>query len=179
MTMSDDLFPFGLTSHVALVRLVQTDNPSRKLYPEYCDFGDFYASPTEVEPGRTFVEMTDRFNGLKDSYVYRRVPIDEVVICKQALRVKTPVTPTAIIEEINRSRKLALGARDVEFSNVDFGITDRAFSFTLKVLPTSYVYIGEVVFDVLPVVIDEIYLREEEGRLMLEESGNFMRLESI
>ncbi len=176
--MSDDLFPFGLSSHVALVTLIQKSNPQLRLDPAFCEFGDMYGSPTEAEPGRTFIEMTDHLNQVKGYFVYRRVPIDRVILCKNPIKVKTPLTPTTIIEEINRARRLALGPIDVPFSTLPTGTEDGVFDFKLEALPTSYLYIGSVVIPIQPIVIGGGHMRTETSALMIQEDGTFMMLET-
>lgn len=176
-------FPFDLSSRKALIELIRRDRPTETIEEEYLIFGDFFFSPTEQEPGRTYIEMTNLWNGKKRWFVYRRLDINPVIrqytpIDESYVRVDIvgTITSEKILAEINRKFNMHLDHEDVAVSSKP--LTDKnSIVYTLIMLPNSYAYYGYV-----PIYVnttpDQLGLRLlEDGTVRLLEDGTPRRLE--
>jgi len=176
--MADQKFPFGLDSKSALVCLIKKTYPHREINPRFVVFGDLYSDPTEQEPGRTFVEMTDLEIGEKDWYVYRRLDIKEVIKDDTPLHVEPPISPASIIKTINQTFGLALSEKDTSVSTKKTPIQTANQTYTLVIDPESYVYYGTKVINISPTALVDANVLNEDGSFMQQEDGFYVLLES-
>ncbi|MNX53125.1 hypothetical protein D3C86_838160 [compost metagenome] len=177
-------FPFDLVGRSALIELIRRDRPSDHLSDEYVLFEDLYFTPSEEEPGRTYIEMTNLKTGKKRPFLYRRLdinvvlreytPVDEPYV---RLELDGDITTAKIVDEINRKFNMHLNYDDVEVSYQP--LTKRLNTvYTLIIRPGSFAYYGYV-----PIYVnttpEELGLRLlEDGTVRLLENGTPRRLET-
>jgi hypothetical protein len=177
-------FPYDLPSFEAFIELIRRDRPSEEINPDMLVFGDFFFSPTEEEPGRSFIEMTNLLTGKKRWFVWRRLDIN-VVLREYTLdnepyvriNLTGEITTAKIVNEINRQFNMHLNHDDVAVSHKPL-TTNTVSVWTMYMLPNSYAYYGYV-----PIYVnttpDELGLRLlEDGTVRLLENGTPRRLES-
>lgn len=150
-----DRFPYNLPSREALVELVRRSNKRPNLKDEYVTFEDMFFSPTEVEPGRTYIEMIDRETSHKDWFEFRRLDFADTRCFGPSLSIKVmgEPTPANIALEINRSFLRKLGPSDVSFSEELIPVIGNTFEYDFTALTGSYVYFGttKVLVEIIPV----------------------------
>lgn len=145
-----DRFPYNMLSRGALVELVRRSETRPDLRDDDVTFEDIYFSPTEVEPGRTFIEMVDRRTHTKDWFVYRRLNLADPF----CLGPTVPITiigdpsPYAIAMEINRSMGMTFGPDDVSFSTEFIPVGNGSFEYEMRALTGSYAYYGSTTINV-------------------------------
>lgn len=180
MITTSDRFPYDMPSREALVTQVNIDL-KRNYKPNQVTFEDMFFAPLPAIPGRTFIEMIDRTNGVKSYFVYRRLDLAHPKALGTNTRIKVfgLPTPASIATEINRSRKMTFGPDDVSFSTTVINTTDDVFVYRLKAMTGSYAYFGET--DIIVEVVEanpwSRYLEDGDFRLM--ESGQVRELEHL
>lgn len=174
-----DRFPYNLPSEEALVELVRRDMGRPNLKDEYITFEDLFFSPTEVEPGRTYVEMIDQQTNHKDWFEFRRLNLSDQRCLGPVVSIKVlgDPTPANIAAEINRSRKMPFGPGDISFSDELLPVQDTSFEYDLIALTGSYVYFGQtkVLVEIIPVSQWTRYL--QAGSIRYTEEGVTRELE--
>ena len=176
-------FPFDLPSRQALIELIRRDRPSENLSDDHVLFEDLYFTPSEEEPGRTYIEMTNLKTGKKRPFLFRRLDIN--IILREYTLAEEPyvrieldgvITTAKIVDEINRKFNMHLNYDDVEVSYQP--LTKRLNTvYTLIMLAGSFAYYGFV-----PIYVnttpEELGLRLlEDGTVRLLENGTPRRLE--
>jgi hypothetical protein len=177
-------FPFDLPSRQALVELIRRDRPSEELLDDYVLFEDMYFSPSEEEPGRTYIEMTNLRTGKKRPFLFRRLDIAQILREYTAedepfvrIELDGTITSAKVVAEINRKFNMHLNHDDVEVSYQPM-TKHNATVYTLIMLGTSFAYYGWV-----PIYVnttpEELGLRLlEDGTVRLLENGITRRLEN-
>lgn len=174
-----DRFPYNLPSRAALVQEVRDSENRPDLKDSDVTFEDIFFSPTEVEPGRTYIEMVDRTTQIKDWFVYRRLNLSNPACLGESISIKLigDPTPAAIALEINRSMGMTFGPSDVSFSDEFIQVPGESFQYELRALTGSYVYFGKTLVNVT-VVPNSRWLRYlESGRIRYLEDGIPRQLE--
>lgn len=182
--MTDIRFPYDLTSREALVELIRRDRPHDWIVDENLTFGDMFSSPTDDEPGRTFIEMTNRGTGKKRWLSYRRLDIElvlrEYTPAQQShvnITLSGAITSAKILAEINRVFNMHLDHEDVSVN--DQRLTNGLdVVYTLQIIPTSLAYYGYVPIYVNTTPYQLGYRLLEDGEERLLENGQPRRLES-
>jgi hypothetical protein len=177
--MADIVFPYNLPSRLALIRLIQETHPRFNLKDEYTQFDEPYFAPTESIPGRTFIEVEQTDLNVKRQYVYRRLDLDITFKGGITIRLEAPVTPRKIVEEINRTRGMKLGADDVEISDREIGNPGVPVNYMLQAKPKSLVWFGSVPVYVEPMDRPQDIRILEDGSSRLVESGGYRMLEVV
>lgn len=181
--MAEFRFPYDLPSYDALVELIRRDRPDEDIQKEFLVFGDFFFAPTDEEPGRTYIEMTNLRNGKKRWFVYRRLDIQPVLReytldSEPYIRIDLggEITTAKIVAEINRKFKMHLDHNDVEVSYKPL-TTNANTVYTLYMLPGSYAYYGYVPIYVNTTPDEFAYRLLEDGTVRLLEDGTRRRME--
>src|SRR5690554_6951609 len=167
--MAKDRFPYDLPPTQALVRLIQETHPKFKLKARSVAFEPPFHAPTPQTPGRTLIEVLNKERDVKTTFVYRRLDIGRALQHLTQLRLEGPITPTAIVEEINRSFGMYLTPDDVLFSGHVLAPYGSNLRYRLVTLPHSLVWYGEHVFDVIT--------SEHPSGIRVLENGQPRRLE--
>jgi hypothetical protein len=149
-----DRFPYNMPSRKALVELVRRSENRPGLRDEFVTFEDLFFSPTDVEPGRTYIEMVDKLASLKYWYEFRRLELSDPRCLGPVvnIRLQGDATPANIALEINRARKMHFEPSDVSFSDEPIPYVGNTFEYEMRALSGSYVYYGKtkVIVDVVP-----------------------------
>lgn len=145
-----DRFPYNMTSRAALVELVRRVENQPDLRDQDVTFEDIFFSPTEVEPGRTFIEMVNRLTQIKDWFVYRRLNLSDPACLGTDLAIKIigDPSPAIIAEEVNRVMGMNLGPDDVSFSTDYIPVSNGEFEYEMRAMTGSYVYYGKTTIKV-------------------------------
>ena len=169
-------FPYNMKSRAALVELIRITE-KMDIADDLITFEDIVYSPTPQEPGRTYIEMIDLRINYKYWYAYRRLELNKVIQPRYSITLTQRPTPSAIVNEINRSLDMNFGPDDTSFSNTVLTTSNESFIYTMKAFAGSYAYCGTV--DILVnQAIAELKIREEEdGTIRLTEAGIIRRLE--
>ncbi|MGB2135618.1 MAG: hypothetical protein ACPHYG_06460, partial [Flavobacteriales bacterium] len=173
------VFPYNLPSRQALIRLIKETNPRFNLKEKYAHFEPPHFAPTDSVPGRTFIEVEQTDLNLKRWYVYRR--LDFAVTFRNGINIKleAPVTSRRIVEEINRTRNMALTEADVALNDQALTQPGMPATWTMKAKPESYVWFGEVSVYVEPLDRPANIRLLEDGSARLIESGKYRLLEVV
>lgn len=182
--MADIRFPYDLTSRAALIELIRRDRPFDWIVDENITFGDMFFAPTDEEPGRTFIEMTNAGSGKKRWLSYRRLDIDLVMreytpnhASHVNIVISGTITSAKILDELNR-------VFDMHLNHEDVLVNDRPLTtgldvvYTLQIIPTSLAYYGYVPIYVNTSPDQLDYRLFEDGEERLLENGQPRRLES-
>lgn len=155
----------------ALVDLIQTVHPRLNVVDHNIEFDEPYLAPSEVEPGRTFIEVLLMDRGVKTTFVYRRLDLAVAMgdPIQLNMNINNEVTPEKIVEKINMVRGYNLNPRDVDMSDIPIHTTRNPIHYTLKARPSSYVWYGQT--DVI------ITLSNITGHERLLEDGTIRELE--
>lgn len=168
-----DRFPYNMPSRAALVELVRRSENRPNLRDQDVTFEDIFFSPSQLEPGRTYIEMVDRLAQKKYWYVYRRLNLGDPACLGQDLNIKImgDPTPAAIAAEVNRSMGMTFGPDDVSFSTDYIPVTEGRFEYEMHAMTGSYAYFGKtrLIVDVIPASRLTRYL--ENGRIRYLENG--------
>ncbi len=175
--MATDVFPYNLPSRLAMIRLIQETHPRFNLKEEYTHFDPPFASPTETNPGRTFVKVEQTDLNLERHYVYRRLDLNITFKGGITIKLDSPVTSRRIVEEINRVRDMNLGLDDVEMNDEPMGEPGQPLNYTMAAKEDSLVWYGSV-----PVYVEStdrpMNIRIlEDGSSRLVETGDYRLLE--
>lgn len=168
-----DRIPYSVPSRNALVELVRQDRNNPNLRDEDVTFEDIFFSPTELEPGRTYIEMVNRATQIKEWFVYRRLEFSNPDCLGTNLNIKIigDPTPELIVTEINRMMNFALGPSDVSMSTDYIPVSDGSFEYTLTALTGSYRYVGSTKILVEVVHTSRFTRFLENGRIRYLEDG--------
>lgn len=168
-----DRFPYNMPSRAALVKLVREDQNKPELKDQDVTFEDIFFSPTEVEPGRTFIEMIDRTIQIKDWFVYRRLNLSDPACLGPLVSIKIigDPSPAAIAKEINRSFGMTFGPDDVSFSDEYIPVSNGEFEYELRALTGSYAYFGKTRVMVKVIQSSRWTRFLEDGRIRYLEDG--------
>lgn len=181
--MADIRFPYDLPSYDALVELIRRERPSEDIQKDFLIFGDMFFAPTDEEPGRTYIEMTNLRTGKKRPFVYRRLDINPVLrqytLAEEpyiGIEIDGEITSAKILAEINRKFKMHLNHDDVEVSNKPLTAEDNTV-YTMYMLPKSYAYYGfiSIYVNTTPDALNHRLL--EDGTVRLMEDGRERLLE--
>lgn len=168
-----DRFPYNLPSREALVELVRRSENRPNLKDDMVTFEDLFFSPTMPEPGRSYIEMIDRTTSHKDWFEFRRLDLENPRCLGPLVNIKImgDPTPAAIVEEINRCRRMPFGPSDLNMSDELVPTTSNTFEYDLIALSGSYAYYGKtkVMVEVIPVSQYTRYL--EQGNIRYTEDG--------
>lgn len=168
-----DRFPYNMPPRAALVELVRRTENKPGLRDEYVTFEDLFYSPTDVEPGRTYIEMVDLLTSHKYWYEFRRLDLENPRCLGPVvnIRLQGEPTPANIALEINRARKMQFGPSDVSFSDELIPYVGNSFVYEMRALSGSYVFYGKtrVVVEVIPTSRWTRY--EEDGVTRLTEQN--------
>ena len=174
-----DRFPYNLPSREALVELVRRSKNRPTLKDENITFEDLFFSPTQVEPGRSFIEMIDRDTSHKDWFEFRRLDLSSPKCLGPVVSIKVQgePTPANIAAEVNRSRLMQFGPSDVSFSDELLPVTGTTFEYIMTALAGSYVFYGKtkILVELLPVSQWTRYV--ESGGIRYTEEGYPRELE--
>lgn len=175
--MATDTFPFNLPSTQALIRLIQETHPRFNLKEQYTEFADLFHAPTPTSPGRTFITVEQTDLNITRSYVFRRLNLGIAFRGQVTVKIEGPITPKAIVTELNRARNMFLGDDDV-YANDDV-LNPNGFSvvYTLKAKPESRVWFGELVINAESLSRPANVRLLEDGTERLLESGQYRLLE--
>lgn len=168
-----DRFPFNLPSREALVELVRRSEKMPDLKDEYVTFEDLSFSPTELEPGRSFIELIDRVTSHKFWYEFRRLNLSDPRCLGPlvSIKVQGDPTPANIAREINRSRKMNFGEADVSFSEELLPVQGTTFEYDFTALSGSYVFFGATKIQVELIPISQWTRYIESGTVRWLEDG--------
>lgn len=174
-----DRFPYNLPSREALVELVRRSENRPTLKDDNITFEDLFFSPTQVEPGRSYIEMIDRATSHKDWFEFRRLDLASPKCLGPVVSIKVQgePTPANIAAEVNRSRLMKFGPSDVSFSDELLPVTGTTFEYMLVALAGSYVFYGQtkILVELLPVSQWTRYV--ESGGIRYTEDGVNRELE--
>ena len=169
-------FPYNMRSREALVELIrQTEDLT--LSDDLVTFEDIVYSPTQQEPGRTFIEMIDLRVNHKYWYAYRRLELDKALPLNYVITLTQRPTPAAIVNEINRSLGMNFGPDDTSFSNTILTTENTPFVYRMVAFAGSYAYCGAVNILVNQAIAESDIREEEDGTIRLEEDGIIRRKE--
>lgn len=176
-----DRFPYNMLSRAALVELVRRVENDPDLRDDDVTFEDIFFSPTELEPGRTYIEMVNRLTKIKDWFVFRRLNLSDPYCLGTDLAIKIigDLTPAAIAEEVNRSMGMSFGPDDVDFST-DFipgADGNGEYEYEMHALTGSYGYFGKTTIKVTVVQSTRWTRFLESGRIRYLEDGIARELE--
>lgn len=181
--MADIRFPYDLPSYDALIELIRRERPGEDILKDFLVFGDMFFAPTDEEPGRTYIEMTNLRNGKKRWFVYRRLDINPVLreytLAEEpyvSIELDGEITSAKILAEINRKFKMHLNHDDVEVSNKPLTADNNAV-YTMYMLPGSYAYYGFVTIYVNTTPDAFAHRLLEDGTVRLLEDGTPRLLE--
>lgn len=174
-----DRFPYNLPSRVALVVLIRRLTNRPNLKDEDVSFEDIFFSPTEVEPGRTYIEMVDRSVQYKDWFVFRRLNLADPACLgnELAITIVGDPTPAAIAREINRSMGMTFGPDDISFSEEYIPVSNGNFNYELRAMTGSYAYFGVTTINVKVVQSSRWNRYLQDGLIRYLQDGTPRQLE--
>lgn len=175
----DDLFPYDLPGHRAIVALLQKTRPLLDVREGYVKFEDLRHSPIEDMPGRSFIEVDNQWTNIKSFFAYRRLDLGRALgpgVIK--IVVVGAITPQSIAVEINRSRNRFLDDTDVDFGNSALFKGKGVHRYVLKALPSSFVYYGEAIVEVESVPFNAYARLLENGVARELEDGTIRMMEN-
>lgn len=174
-----DRFPYNMPSRAALVELVRRQNNLPNLRDQDVTFEDIFFTPTEVEPGRTQIEMINRVTQLKSWFLYRRLNLADrdCLGTDLAIKIIGDPTPKAIATEINRVMGMTFGPDDVSFSDEFIPVSNGEFEYELTAMSGSYVYFGKTKIKVTVLQSSRWTRFLENGRIRYLEDGIARELE--
>lgn len=175
--MTAAIYDYDMPGREALVKLIQEAKPKLDVNQNNVDFGDPFYSPTQAEPGRTFIELFLLDRGTKAQFAYRRLDMAIAMGNPLQITVDGRVTTKNIVDEINRSRGFALDELDTDYDDYELAPIGTAIYYRMKAKPSSYVWYGETVVQVAPgsAIAGARLMEDESPRLM--EAGNPRLLE--
>lgn len=168
-----DRFPYNMPSRAALVELVRRSESRPNLRDQDVTFEDIFFSPSELEPGRTYIEMVDRLTQHKDWFVFRRLNLADPYCLGESLSIKImgDPTPAAIAEEVNRSMNMNFGPDDVSFSTDFIPVSAGTFEYEMQAMTGSYAYFGKTTIRVEVIPTSRLTRYLENGRIRYLENG--------
>jgi len=168
-----DRFPYNMPSREALLELIRRDENRPDLRDQDVTFEDIFFSPTEVEPGRTYIEMVDRLTQIKDWFVFRRLNLADPKCLGTDVSIKIigDPTPAAIAEEVNRVMGMTFGPADVSFSTDFIPVSNGEFEYEMHALTGSYAYFGKTIIKVTVLQSSRWTRFLENGRIRYLEDG--------
>lgn len=174
-----DRFPYNRSARAALVELIRRSDNRPDLRDDYVTFEDMFFSPTQLEPGRTYIEMIDLITSHKDWYEYRRLDLADNRCLGPAISiiVQGNATPANIAREINRSRKMHFGESDVSFSDEIIPHTGNNFEYDFTALSGSYAYYGVTKVSVTVIPTSQWTRYKEDDAIRYTEEGIERELE--
>lgn len=174
-----DRFPYNMPSRQALVELVRRSQNRPDLKDEYITFEDLFFSPTEVEPGRSYIEMIDKITSHKDWFEFRRLELSDRRCLGPLVSIKVmgDPTPASIALEINRARRMTFGPSDVSFSEEVIPVIGTTFEYEFTALTGSYAYIGKTLVQVEVIPVSQWTRYLEAGTIRYTEEGVTRELE--
>lgn len=174
-----DRFPYNMPSRAALVKLIRDDENRPNLRDEDVSFEDIFFSPSQLEPGRTYIEMVDRLTQVKDWFVFRRLNLSDPACLGTELSIKIigDPTPAAIAAEVNRSMNMTFGPDDVSFSTDFIPVSDGIFEYEMNAMMGSYAYFGKTTIQVQVLQSSRFTRFLEDGRIRYLENGVQRELE--
>lgn len=169
-------FPYNMQSREALVELIRSTQ-NMDIQDDLVTFEDIIYSPTDVDPGRTYIEMIDLRYSYKYWYAYRRLELDKVIPVDYSITLAQRPTPAAIANEINRSLDMKFDSSDVSFSNTILTESTDPFIYRFQAFAGSYAYCGYTDILVNQAISQNDVRLTQLGDIRITETGIVRRTE--